>query len=34
MAQFVNPNNHALDGGRAGSTMECEVVAEIANMFG
>jgi tyrosine decarboxylase / aspartate 1-decarboxylase len=34
MAQFVNPNNHALDGGRASSAMEREAVAEIATMFG
>lgn len=34
MAQFVNPNNHALDGGRASSAMEREAVAEIAAMFG
>jgi tyrosine decarboxylase/aspartate 1-decarboxylase len=30
----VNPNNHALDGGRASSAMEIEAVAEIAAMFG
>ncbi len=34
MAQFINPNNHAMDGGRASSAMEREAVAEIANMFG
>jgi tyrosine decarboxylase / aspartate 1-decarboxylase len=34
MALFVNPNNHALDGGRASSAMEKEAVAEIAGMFG
>ena len=34
MAQFVNPNNHAMDGGRASSMMEREAVAELAAMFG
>jgi tyrosine decarboxylase / aspartate 1-decarboxylase len=34
LAQWVNPNNHALDGGRASSRMEKEAVAEIAAMFG
>ena len=34
MAMAVNPNNHALDGGRASSAMEMEAVAEIARMFG
>jgi tyrosine decarboxylase / aspartate 1-decarboxylase len=34
LAQWVNPNNHALDGGRASSAMEKEAVAEIAQMFG
>ena len=34
MAMAVNPNNHALDGGRASSAMELEAVAEIARMFG
>ena len=34
LAQFINPNNHALDGGRASSAMEKEAVAEIASMFG
>lgn len=34
LAQFVNPNNHALDGGRASSQMEREAVAEIARMLG
>jgi glutamate/tyrosine decarboxylase-like PLP-dependent enzyme len=34
MAMWINPNNHALDGGRASSAMEKEAVAEIANMFG
>jgi tyrosine decarboxylase / aspartate 1-decarboxylase len=34
LALWVNPNNHALDGGRASSQMEKEAVAEIARMFG
>ena len=34
MASWLNPNNHALDGGRASSHMETEAVAEIASMFG
>jgi glutamate/tyrosine decarboxylase-like PLP-dependent enzyme len=34
MAMSVNPNNHALDGGRASSAMELEAVAELAKMFG
>ena len=34
LAMYVNPNNHALDGGRASSRMEKEAVAEIAHMFG
>lgn len=34
LAMFINPNNHALDGGRASSAMEKEAVAEIASMFG
>jgi glutamate/tyrosine decarboxylase-like PLP-dependent enzyme len=34
MAMAVNPNNHALDGGRASSVMEMEAVREIAGMFG
>ncbi len=34
LAMHVNPNNHALDGGRASSAMEKEAVAEIARMFG
>ncbi len=33
LAMTVNPNNHALDGGRASSAMEKEAVAEIARMF-
>jgi tyrosine decarboxylase/aspartate 1-decarboxylase len=34
LAMYLNPNNHALDGGRASSAMEKETVAEIAAMFG
>src|SRR5256885_11463612 len=34
LAMWINPNNHALDGGRATSMMEKEAVAEIAGMFG
>ncbi|HNP20186.1 MAG TPA: aminotransferase class V-fold PLP-dependent enzyme [Fulvivirga sp.] len=34
LALYINPNNHALDGGRASSVMEKEAVAQIADMFG
>ncbi len=34
LSQWINPNNHALDGGRASSRMEKEAVAELAAMFG
>ncbi len=34
LAMSVNPNNHALDGGRASSRMEVEAVRAIARMFG
>src|ERR1700733_11251798 len=34
LAMAINPNNHALDGGRASSRMEVEAVREIASMFG
>jgi tyrosine decarboxylase / aspartate 1-decarboxylase len=34
LSLWINPNNHALDGGRASSTMEKEAVSEIAQMFG
>src|ERR1700756_1499170 len=34
LAMYINPNNHALDGGRATSALEKESVAEIAAMFG
>jgi tyrosine decarboxylase / aspartate 1-decarboxylase len=33
LSLWINPNNHALDGGRASSAMEKEAVAEIAKMF-
>lgn len=33
MSLWINPNNHALDGGRASSALEKEAVAEIARMF-
>jgi tyrosine decarboxylase/aspartate 1-decarboxylase len=34
LSLWINPNNHALDGGRASSRMEKECVADIARMFG
>jgi glutamate/tyrosine decarboxylase-like PLP-dependent enzyme len=34
LATWINPNNHALDGGRASSQMEKEAVAQIAAMLG
>src|SRR2546422_7934717 len=34
LALWLNPNNHARDGGRASSAMEQEAVAEIARMVG
>jgi tyrosine decarboxylase / aspartate 1-decarboxylase len=34
LALWINPNNHALDGGRASSGLEREAVAAIARMFG
>ncbi|HEX3436427.1 MAG TPA: aminotransferase class V-fold PLP-dependent enzyme [Pseudacidobacterium sp.] len=34
MAMWINPNNHALDGGLASSRLEVEAVREIAAMFG
>lgn len=34
LAMCINPNNHALDGGRASSAMEKEAVAALAAMFG
>ncbi|MGB9430147.1 MAG: aminotransferase class I/II-fold pyridoxal phosphate-dependent enzyme [Gammaproteobacteria bacterium] len=34
LALYINPNNHALDGGRASSSMEKEAVANLARLFG
>jgi tyrosine decarboxylase / aspartate 1-decarboxylase len=34
LATWINPNNHALDGGRASSVLEKEAVAQLAAMFG
>ncbi len=34
LSLYINPNNHALDGGRASSHMEKEAVHRIAGMFG
>ncbi len=34
LALWINPNNHALDGGRASSEMEKEAVAQLARMVG
>jgi tyrosine decarboxylase/aspartate 1-decarboxylase len=34
LATWINPNNHALDGGRASSAQEKEAVAQLAAMFG
>ncbi len=34
LSLWINPNNHALDGGRASSQMEKEAVADLARMFG
>jgi len=34
LAMSVNPNNHALDGGRASSALEIEAVAALAKLFG
>ena len=34
LSLWINPNNHALDGGIASSAMEKEAVAAIATMFG
>lgn len=33
-AMLINPNNHALDGGPGTSSLEVEVVASLAGMFG
>ena len=34
LSLWINPNNHAIDGGRASSAMEKECVAELGAMFG
>ena len=34
LSLWINPNNHALDGGRASSYLEKEAVADIAKLFG
>ncbi len=34
LSLWVNPNNHALDGGRASSAMEKECIEDIGRMFG
>ncbi len=34
MSLWINPNNHALDGGRASSAMEKECILELGRMFG
>ena len=34
LSLWINPNNHALDGGPCSSAMEKETVAELARMFG
>ena len=34
MSMWINPNNHAMDGSKASSPMEKEVVADLAQMFG
>lgn len=34
LSLWINPNNHALDGGKASSALEKEAVAEIARIFG
>ncbi|MBD3288239.1 aminotransferase class I/II-fold pyridoxal phosphate-dependent enzyme, partial [candidate division KSB1 bacterium] len=33
LSMWINPNNHALDGGRASSYLEKEAVADIAGLF-
>ena len=34
LSLWVNPNNHALDGGRASSAMEKECIVELGRVFG
>jgi glutamate/tyrosine decarboxylase-like PLP-dependent enzyme len=34
LSLWINPNNHALDGGRASSAMEKECIADLGSLFG
>ena len=34
LSLWINPNNHALDGGRASSAMEKECIVELGSLFG
>lgn len=34
LSLWINPNNHALDGGKASSALEKECIAEISQMYG
>ncbi|MEQ9404838.1 MAG: aminotransferase class I/II-fold pyridoxal phosphate-dependent enzyme [Cyclobacteriaceae bacterium] len=34
LAMYINPNNHAMDGSKASSPMEKEVVSDLSRMFG
>jgi glutamate/tyrosine decarboxylase-like PLP-dependent enzyme len=34
LSLWINPNNHALDGGRASSALEKEAVSDLARLFG
>ncbi len=34
LSLWINPNNHALDGGRASSALEKECIVELGSMFG
>ena len=34
MTSFINPNNHALDGGRATSALELECIQDLGMMIG
>ncbi|MDJ0909235.1 MAG: aminotransferase class I/II-fold pyridoxal phosphate-dependent enzyme [Woeseiaceae bacterium] len=34
LSLWINPNNHALDGGRASSTMEKECIVDLGRMYG
>ena len=33
LSMWINPNNHAMDGSKASSPMEKEVISDLANMF-